>query len=317
MNNLLFCLNATMPVFLLMVFGYILKSKNLISDDFAKSMNGFVFKIALPVLVFKELAVTPFAKIWNGKFVLFCFAVTILQIIISYFISLFFGKDIRAEFIQASFRSSSALLGVGIVENLYGNAGMVPLMIIGAVPLYNIMAVILLTCFKDDDKDKDVTTVKKTYYNALWGIIKNPIIIGIIIGFIWSLLSIPMGSIFLKTVTYVANLATPMGLIALGAGLKFSGISDKSVPVFVAISLKLLVFCAMFLPIAIFLGYANDGLIAILIMLGSPTTVSCYVMAKSMGHSGEISGEVVFFTTLLSSVTLTLWLFICKTYGLI
>lgn len=73
----------------------------------------------------------------------------------------------------------------------------------------------------------------------------------------------------------------------------------------------------MFLPIAIAMGYRNDKLIAVLIMLGSPTTVSSFVMAKSMGHDGQTSAGTVMLSTLFSAFTLTLWLFILKTNNLI
>lgn len=304
-----------MPIFIMMIIGYFFRYFNIITEQFTKEMNSFVFKIALPVLVFEELHQEHFSDIWDSGFVLFCFFATLISIIIlAVWTVIFKGIDDRAEFIQASFRSSAALLGVGIVQNLYGDAGFVPLMIVGAVPLYNITAVILLTVVKPDGKEKLTTdTLKKT---AL-GIIKNPIIIGIVVGFIWSILRIPSPGIFNKTVHYVANLATPLGLIALGASLNFKSIDKNKGAVFTATSFKLVIFCAMFLPIAISFGYRRDRLLAILIMLGSPTTVSSFVMAKSMGHDGQTSAGTVMCTTLFSAFTLTLWLFILKNMSLI
>ena len=52
-------------------------------------------------------------------------------------------------------------------------------------------------------------------------------------------------------------------------------------------------------------------------MLGAPTTVSCYIMAKNMGHEGTLTSSVVVATTFLSSVTITLWLFVLRSFGLI
>ena len=73
MENLIFSLNATVPIFTLMVLGYLFRKIGLIDEKAAAWMNKFVFKAALPVLVFKDLADQDFAKTWNGKFVLFCF----------------------------------------------------------------------------------------------------------------------------------------------------------------------------------------------------------------------------------------------------
>lgn len=315
LENLIYCLNATMPIFLLMMIGYAFRKINVFSESFTKEMNSFVFKIALPVLVFSELAEENFSDIWDTGFVIFCFGITLLSILILAVISVVFKQiDDKAEFIQASFRSSAALLGVGIVQNLYGDAGFVPLMIVGAVPLYNITAVVLLSILNQNKKEKlSKELIKKT---AL-GIITNPIILGIIVGFVWSIFGIKQPFIVKRTVTYIANLATPLGLMALGASLNFKSVGEKVSTVILATMFKLVFFCMMFLPLAISIGYRRDKLLAIVIMLGSPTTVSSFVMAKSMGHDGQTSAGTVMFSTLFSAFTLTLWLFILKNMNLI
>ncbi|MGN1391663.1 MAG: AEC family transporter, partial [Sharpea porci] len=82
MNNLIFSLNATMPVFLLMVFGYFLNRIGWMDDELAAKLNTFVFRIPLPVLLFHQLATTNFIKAWDTKFVLFCFFATFASILI-------------------------------------------------------------------------------------------------------------------------------------------------------------------------------------------------------------------------------------------
>ena len=311
LENLVFCLNATLPIFLLMVLGYFFKRVHIIDDGLAKGFNSFVFKIALPVLVYKELATSDIRDLWDTGFIVFCFLGTVVAIAIGYMISLAFkDRGVRAEFIQGSFRSSAALLGVGIVTNLYGNAGMVPLMIIGAVPLYNMVAVIVLTLGHEDGRITRATILK-----TLKGIITNPIIIGIILGVIRAF--IPHDLLLPKTVGYVSSLATPLGLMALGASFEFSAALREKWPTIIATAMKLVVHSALLLPIAAYLGYTNDKLVAILIMTGSPTTVSCFVMAKNMGHEGTVSAGIVMLTTLLSAFTLTGWLYVLRCWGYI
>ena len=312
LSNLIFCLNATIPIFLLMVLGYIFKKIHIFDDALTSGMNSFVFKVALPILVYKELASQDFKDIWDAGFILYCFFATLISIIIAYIIATFFtDKTIRSEFVQGSYRSSAALLGVGIAINLYGNAGMVPLMIIGAVPLYNIVAVIVLTVDASGESTLTPSLIKKT----LIGVITNPIIIGIILGLLRSF--VPHDLLLPKTVNFLSGLATPLGLLALGASFEFSDALKKLAPTLVATFLKLIGFCAMWIPLAVQLGYRDSKLIAILIMAGSPTTVSSFVMAKNMGHDGTVSAGIVMLTTLLSAFTLTLWLYILKTLGYI
>lgn len=314
MNHLIFSLNATVPIFFMMLLGFLFRKIGWIDEIFASKMNQFVFLVPLPVLVFEDLATVNFSKVWNIRFVLFCFAVTFTSILLSALCScLLKDRSVRGEFIQASYRSSAALLGIALIENIYGTAGMAPLMIIGSVPLYNMMAVLVLSFFQPGQTRFDRTLLKQT----VKGILTNPILIGIAAGLIWSALQIPMPKIMGKVVTNIANTATPLGLMAMGASFDFKKAFLKLKPSLAASFLKLIGLCALFLPVAVFLGFRHDQLIAILIMLGSATTVSSFVMAKNMGHEGTLSSSVVMLTTMFSAFTLTIWLSILKYFSLI
>ena len=314
MENLIFSLNATIPIFLMMLLGMLFRKLGWMDEVFAAKMNKFVFLVPLPVLLFEQLATVDFSEVWDIKFILFCFVVTAISITISTLISLLWkDRSIKGEFIQATYRSSAALLGIAFIQNIYGSVGMAPLMIIGSVPLYNVMAVVVLSFFKPGNNSFDKALVKKT----LKGIATNPIIIGIVAGFVWSALKLPMPLILHKTVSSIGATATPMGLMSMGATFEMKKATSKMKPTLVAVFMKLIGFCAIFLPVAAMLGFRNEQLIAILVMLGSATTVSSFVMARSMGHEGTLSSGVIMMTTLLSAFTLTMWLDVLRSFGLV
>ena len=314
MENLIFSLNATVPVFLMMVLGLVFRKLGWIDDVFASKMNKFVFLVPLPALVFEDLATVDFSEVWDLKFVLFCFAATLISIGIAAAVSfLWRDKSIQGEFIQASYRSSAALLGIAFIQNIYGNAGLAPLMIIGSVPLYNVMAVIVLAFFRPERKRLD----KELWKSTLKGIVTNPIIIGIAAGILWSALKIPMPPILEKTVSNVGAVATPLGLMAMGATFDIRKAFAKVRPAAAAAVMKLVGFAAVFLPLAVMLGFRREELVAILVMLGSATTVSCFVMAKNMGHEGVLTSSVVMLTTLFSAFTLTGWLYVLRSMGMV
>lgn len=314
MENLIFSLNATIPIFLMMLLGMLFRKLGWMDEVFAAKMNKFVFLVPLPVLLFEQLATVDFSEVWDIKFIIFCFVVTAISITISTLISLLWkDRSIKGEFIQATYRSSAALLGIAFIQNIYGTAGMAPLMIIGSVPLYNIMAVVVLSVFKPGNNSFDKALVKKT----LKGIATNPIIIGIVAGFVWSALKLSMPSILHKTVSSIGATATPMGLMSMGATFELRKATSKMKPTIVAVFMKLVGFCAVFLPVAAVLGFRNEELIAILVMLGSATTVSSFVMARNMGHEGTLSSGVIMMTTLLSAFTLTMWLNVLRSFGLV
>ena len=309
MDNLIFSLEATIPVFLLIVLGYFFEKVHILDKDLANKMNRFAFQIALPVLVFQDLAQQDFSKAWNGKYVLFCFVVTLTSIGIAFILSLpIHDKAERGEFIQATYRSSAAILGLAFILNIYGTSGMAPLMIIGTVPLYNVAAVVILTLTSSEKKEGAIK-------QSLIGSLTNPILIGIVVGLFWSVCHLPYPIIFGKVVQSVANLATPLSLIAMGAAFEFHSMGRVWKQTIVATFMKLVGFVALFMPLAIRMGFRNSYLVALLVMMGSATTVSSYVMAINMHHKGELSAAVVSLTTLVSAFTLTMWLFIMKSHG--
>ena len=325
-------------------------------DSFVSKMNKFVFQAALPALVFHDLATVDFFEVWDTRFVVFCFTATLASILgVSALSCLWSDKSIRGEFIQAAYRSSAAILGIAFIQNIYGNSGMAPLMIVATVPLYNMMAVVVLSVFKNASgvlaaawsnaehsstdhacdppealswKEMGVSSSfkmkpqrgnmnRQLMIKTGKGIITNPIILGIAAGILWSLLKLPMPAILEKTVKNVSSLASPMGLMAMGASFEMGQASAKLKPAVAASAIKLVVLAAVFLPIAVHLGFTQEKLVAILIMLGSATTVSSYIMARNMGHEGVLTSSTVMLTTLFSAFTLTGWLYLLRTLGLV
>lgn len=315
MEQLLFSLNATIPVFLVMVIGYILKEIRMMDESFVKTLNTFNYKVTLPVLLFRDIAESDFYSVWDTRYVLYCFLVTLITIVLIWLAAglVYRNKAQLGEFIQASYRSSAAVLGIAFIQNIYGTSGMAPLMIIGTVPLYNVAAVLVLSFTGPNAKGLNKATLKKSILNIL----TNPIILGIILGMVVSACRITFPVIVQKTVGNISSLATPLALLGLGAGFEGKKALKQLAPTAVATVLKLAVLPAVFLPLAIYMGFTGEKLVAILIMLGSPTTVSCYIMAKNMGHEGTLTSSVVVATTFLSSVTLTAYLFLLRTMGLI
>ena len=297
-----------------MVLGYVLHTETrLLDTDFSSKMNTFVFKVALPVQLFESMVTAGFQEVWNGGAVLFCLVVTLISILVMMAVSLTQKKALRAEFIQAGYRSSQALLGAALMQNIYGHNGPLALIIIGSVPLYNVAAVLLLTLLSPEGGHLD----RKTLGRALREIVKNPIILAIAAGVAWSLLGIPLPDILGRAVANLGATATPLGLLALGASIDLKKAVTLWRPTLVSSIFKLAVFVAAFLPAAIWLGYRDELLVAILVMLGSPATVSSFTMARSMGHEGTLSADAVMMTTICSAFTFTGWLYLLRMLGFI
>lgn len=312
LNNLIFCLNATVPIFFLILLGMFLRKIQLVDDAFTARLNTLVFRVCLPALLFHDMYRTDYRTNWDTAYVVYCALATLASILICTGISyLLKDRSVQGEFIQTSYRSSATILGIAVVQNLYHNVGMAPLMVIGAVPIYNIAAVIILEMYRPDRGKLNAALLRKT----LHGILTNPIILSILLGFAWSLLRIPLPAIGDTTLDYVGRCATPLGIIAMGASFQWEKARQSAGPALVSTFIKLFGLCALFLPLGVHLRFRKDLLVAALVMCGSSSTISCFVMAKGMGHKGDLTISTVMLTTLLSAFSLTFWLFILKSHG--
>ncbi len=315
MENFIYSLNATMPVFLVIVLGWCLKKMEFVTDEFVSVADKLVFKVALPVLVFQDIAGANLSEDFDLSFVFFCFFGTCIFFGVTWFFSEIFIKDktMIGSFVQGSFRGSAAILGIAFAKNIYGDVGLVPMMIVASIPLFNIFSVIVLMRSANAGETDKLAVFKKT----LRGIVTNPIIIGIFAGIPFALFEIKFPVIIDKALQSVGNLSTPLALIAIGAGFSTGAALDKWKPTVVATVVKLIVIPGVFLPIAVNMGFRKEELVALLILTGAPTTVSSYIMAKNMGNDSVLASGIVVMTTLFSSITLTAIIFILKTLALI
>lgn len=314
MDSLIYSLNATMPVFFTIFIGYILKRIKMTNDNFVAVANKFNFKVTLPAMLFLDLASTDIRNNFDMKYVLFCAAVTTVMFFLIWGGARLFIKDksLIGAFVQSSYRSSAAVLGVAFIQNIYGTSGMAPIMIIGCVPLYNIYAVIVLTL-----EGRGNSHGREAIRNSVINIAKNPIILGIAAGVLASLVNLHLPHIINKTINNLAVMASPLALVAIGAGFEGRKAIAKIKPTLVSAFIKTMALPGVFLPLAIWFGFRDQALVALIIMLGSPTTPSSYIMAKNMNNDGVLSSSIIVTTTLLSSLTLTLWIFIARAGGFI
>jgi len=313
MSDFIFSINVTFPIFLVMVLGYFLRRIGMLNDNFVTVANKFNFKVTLPFMVFRDIASVNIREVFDLKFVLYCAIVSSLCFFAIWGGAKLFLKqqELRGGFVQASFRSSAAVMGLAFISNIYGASAMGPLMIIGAVPLYNIYSVLVLTF--EAQGEKNTGKIKEACVN----IVKNPIIISIALGLVVSFLELDFPVIVDKTVNSVAQLASPLALVALGAGFEGKKALAKIKPTLWSSAIKLIIQPLVFIPVAVYMGFTGEKLIAILIMLAAPTTPSCYIMAKNMKNDGVLTASVVVSTTLLAAFTLTAWIYVLKSLALI
>lgn len=317
LSSFIFALNSTLPVFLVILVGRFFMKVGIINEEWTRISDRMAFRYALPVVLFLDIAKMDIHRDLDMTFIIFCMVSTTAMFFLVYLISRICLRDktMVGSFAQGAVRGSAAILGIPFVTNIYGDPGMVPLMILAAVPLFNAYSVVILTI--SSRKFLSGSKTKIQYRLILKSIFKNPLIRGILIGFPFCILGIKLPPILDKSLTSIGTMAVPLMLISIGADFKMSDLTAKFKLSAIASAIKLVILPLAVLPIAIYMGFRDSALIAILVMLGAPSAVSGYIMSKAMDNDYVLMSNIVVMTTLLSSVTFTFWIFILRYMSLI
>lgn len=316
MNSFIFAINAVLPLFLLVILGYVIKRIGLVTDEWLTIANRFSFKVTFSVLIFYNIY-TSDTKVndIDIKIILFAVVSVLAIVAICFIIVPFLVKDHfkTGVVIQGIFRSNYLLFGIPLVFNMFGESAKAITSILMAViiPLFNVLAVITLSIYNKNNN-------KKINFNKLViSLITNPLIIGCIVGFAFKLFinTLPKG--ILDTASSISDLAVPFALIILGGQFKFSGFLKNLSLVIKTVAVKLILVPVVLLSLAVLLGFRDVELACLISLFCSPTAVSSSIMAYSMDCDGDLAGQIVVFGTLFSIVTIFLAIFILKSLSFI
>lgn len=318
LDNLIYSLNAVVPVFLIIVLGYFLKRVSLIDDRFVSVSEKLVFKLSLPVMLFLEVSSAKLSDAPDARLILVAVVGITLSFVAVIVISAFFIKDKKSlgAFAQGVCRSNFAILGVPLADNMFSGNGVltVALVMPFAILCFNVYSVIILSLFSGEGKAR---SKKEAALGILKNIATNPLIVGVLAGAVFMLCGIKLPQIPSKALGYVSNLTTPLALIALGANFKAESIRDKFSLSLIATLIKLIVLPTLAVAAAALIGLRGVSLGVVLILFGAPTAVSSYIMAKNMNSDHELAAEILLFTTVGCAFTVFAGTFILKSLCLI
>jgi len=315
LENLLFSINAVLPIFLVMLFGLLLKRLNIIDPAGAKQMNAVLFNFALPVRLFLDVYASDFFMLWDLRLILF----TVGSILLFFFICWGIGillmptRQMKGAFIQGGYRSNYAIIGIPLVTSIMGYTPPAAAIVTTfVVPLYNIISVVILTIYSDEQ-----VSTKKIITSSASSVAKNPLIIGVLTGIIFSLIRIPIPTVFSNTLFHISDLSTPLALIIIGASMNFAKAKERISPTLLACAIKLILMPVLFLPFAFLFGISNEGIVILFVLYAAPTAISSYVMAYYMGSDEHLAANIVMFTSMMSIFTYTLGVYALRVLGVV
>ncbi len=324
MEAFLFAITAVAPIVLTVALGYFLKCIGIIPEGIPPHLNRLVFRVLLPCNLFLNVyGITDLGSIGLG-YVAYVLGATLVIFLLSIPITIATTRDAdkRGALMQATVRSNYALIGIPLATSLFGQEGAVVATILSAfaIPFFNVLAVISLTVFGKGGK-VDLARIGK-------GILKNPLIISIALGFV----ALGVRAIFdhtgisfrLSDITPVYRVAsqlsacaTPIALLSLGAQFSFSAVPALRREIIVGVAVKTVAVPLLTLTVAYLFGcFTGAHFAAFVAIFATPVAVASVPMAQEMGADSRLAGQLVIFSTLVSSVTIFLFSFLLKAIGI-
>jgi len=306
LNQLLAALSVTGPVVLLLIVGVFLKKIELVNDAFISGGNKLVFNVTLPCLLFLNVATNSFAESLDIALVGYAVIATVLSVLLIYALSHYFvsNPSEKGVFTQCAFRGNMAIVGLALCVNAFGD-GVIAL---GATylafltVLYNILAVLLLS---------------KGKLASAANILKNPLIISIALGGLWSVSNIKVPEFIQASLKYLSSMTLPLALLCIGASLDWKSFKNNQRSTIIASGIKLILQPLVILVIAVFLGFRGESLGILFFMMASPTAAAAYIMSRQMSPHGNLAAEIISITTAFCPITLTLGLALLGYFGYI
>lgn len=311
MENLMISANAVLPMCLVMALGYGTRRLGWLRREEISTINKIAFRIFLPCLLYYNI----YCSDLSGSFDPLLMAYAVGGVLLTFGLALGYTllteklPECRGVLIQGMFRSNYVIMGIPVATALLGadQLGTVSILIAVIVPLFNMLAVVVLEVFRGQ---------KPKPLHILGQIAKNPLVIGSVLGILTLAAGIRLPHILEQTIQSVSAIASPLQLFLLGAFFQFSGLKTYRRELVTVSIAKLIVSPGLFLGLGALLGFRGVAFVSLIGIFASPTAVNSFTMAQQMGGDAELAGDIVVTTSAASILTLFLWIFLFKFLGM-
>lgn len=311
MENLMISANAVLPMCLVMALGYGTRRLGWLRREEISTINKIAFRIFLPCLLYYNI----YCSDLSGSFDPLLMAYAVGGVLLTFGLALGYTllteklPERRGVLIQGMFRSNYVIMGIPVATALLGadQLGTVSILIAVIVPLFNMLAVVVLEVFRGQ---------KPKPLHILCQIAKNPLVIGSVLGILTLVAGIRLPHILEQTIQSVSAIASPLQLFLLGAFFQFSGLNTYRRELVTVSIAKLIVSPGLFLGLGALLGFRGVAFVSLIGIFASPTAVNSFTMAQQMGGDAELAGDIVVTTSAASILTMFLWIFLFKSLGM-
>ncbi|MBQ3482026.1 MAG: AEC family transporter [Oscillospiraceae bacterium] len=312
MNHFLLTINAIVPMFLLVGAGFVSRTAGIISREEVPQVNKLAYRVFLPCMLFYSIYQSDLNSVFRMDAILFAalgfFFVAFVSVLSCD--RLVKQQEHKGVIAQSLYRSNFLILGLPIAAALLpdNELGLVTILMALMGPLFNVTSVVVL------ERYSSVKTDKK---EMLLAVLKNPLIVGTILGLLTQLVRLRLPALLEGVLLSLGSVASPLQLFLLGAFFRFEGLKRYLKPLIVVTILKLCVIPGLLLGTAALIGFRGAAFVGILGAFASPTAVNSFTMVQQMEcGDAELAGDLVVVTTAFSLFSFFVWVLLFKTLGM-
>ena len=290
------------PIFCIIVLGFAVSRTPVFSRSVWEGLERLTYYLFFPALLISRLSVTRFeaAKLLDIGLS--------LGLALLVFTLLFAGlhrfiaerRDSLGSVYQGGIRFNT-YIGLACIEAIYGDTGLTlaALCLLVYIPIVNVLSVIALTA--QGREGNRITLVTGS-------VLTNPLVLACLIGTVLGLYEVDVPEIVLELLDVLSQLALPLGLLAVGAGIRFMAFGRQSWQLAVAVLGKLLVFPALVALATQLLGVSADLAAVLLLLTCLPAPPSAYILARQLGGDVSLMANIITLQTVVAFFTIPVWL---------
>jgi predicted permease len=299
-------LRTILPIFVIILLGWSLRRLDFMQEGFVKPANRLVYYVAIPAMIFREIAEADFLQ----HFSLVLVVTTLVPLILVALAGLILVRGIKLQryrvgsFLQCSFHGNLGYIGLAVAFYFLGDQGFTRASILAGfvMLLQNFLAVVALSRF-NREPDQKISTL-----SLVRRVLLNPVIISAMAGMAFSLAGLDLPVILNRSLKILSGMALPLALLVIGTSISFAQMREQLRLTALIGVLKLLILPATGLILFNLLDLHRIEYLPALILLASPTATVSYVMAAEMAGDADMATAAISVTTLVSAGTFILWL---------
>lgn len=312
LENFLAALRVVLPMALLMALGAGVRKAGLVDRPTMRSVDKLVFRLFMPVLLFKNIYETDLSQSFAAKDAVF----SVIALLAIFPVALLLPRRLikdhnqAASVSQAMIRTNYILFGIAVAESIFGEGNIGPVALLGAivVPMTNALGVIVLELNRSGQASPG---------KLLLSILKNPMVLATLAALAMLMMPFRIPELLWSVVKDVAGVTTTISFISLGVSLDLGETRANRRPLAIGVVLRMVVMPLVFLPLSVALGFREQSLCALMVLFAAPTAVASYPMAVAMGADGPLAGQLVCATTVLSVFTMFCYTFLFRSLGML